>query len=49
MRATVKKIAKNLISDKVLQEYSYLGRRKKDRFKDYDNITKVNEKMKLLL
>lgn len=41
MKATVREIAKKLISDKVLKEYSYLGRRDKHPFKDYDNLTKV--------
>lgn len=38
MNGTVREICENLISDRVLKDYSYLGRRTKCCFKDYDNI-----------
>lgn len=41
MRETVREIGQLLISDEVLKEFSYLGRRGKGRFKDYDNLTKL--------
>lgn len=41
MEETVREIGQALIADSVLMKYSYLGRRKKFRFKDYDNITKL--------
>lgn len=41
MNEIVKEIAKNLISDEELMKYSYQGRRKKGRFKDFDNLTRV--------
>lgn len=41
MNTTVKEICKNFLSDDVLRQYSYLGRRNKPRFKEYDNLTRV--------
>lgn len=41
MQETVREICQNLISDSELQKFSYLGRKGKLRFKDYDNITKL--------
>lgn len=43
MHATVREVCMNVVSDKILKDYSYQGRPrrgiKKLRFKDYDNIT----------
>lgn len=41
MHETVREICQHLISDSELQKFSYLGRKGKLRFKDYDNITKL--------
>lgn len=41
MGETLREICRHMISDTLLKEYSYLGRKGKKRFKDFDNVTKL--------
>lgn len=37
----MREIAKNVVADKLLKQFSYLSQKDKKRFKDYDNVTKL--------